>query len=1354
MIRLRVELSFRFPIMKINFLKIGLFSSIFLVLTPISAQNRVISKELPGRANPGKSPLQEEVSPAKPKGAFSITWRKPLIFERAGKTIKTLAFDHVTYDEKNDFLPFLYITKQCENGVEPLPTLQVVEAAQLSSDEEASISTKDLPSNFMLTLSEIRYAQKEPFAYFRLNPLRNNPQTGKIEKITSYNLTWTTTGKTIKSNTKISATTFSSSSVLATGKWFKIAVTKDGVYKIDKAQLSSLIGTNISDDPRTIQIFGNGGALLSEINSDFHYDDLNENAIIVRGESDGVFDPQDYILFYGQGPNRIQYESGAIPKSRCRYSFLKHWYSDTTFYFLTIGNQTGKRIQLQSSSSLVPNYTSTGYDAFMRHEVDESNLINSGREYFGESFDNINSLTLSDLAIPNLQNDTVWIKTSFLGNRVDDGSGTTPPGAFSINYPGGSYQITFPTTPIGSAAGADITGSGAINYMYSGGSAPYNITITKLYPDESGWLNYMWVVGRRSPVFYGGALTLRDYRSAGPGRITSFSLSSNLPTILFWDVTNPFNIADQQTSFSSAQYTFVAATDSVRTYFAFDTTQLLSPILYGELASPQPNLHSLNATGTSPLDYIIISHPLFLNDANRLAELHQKEEGLRSIVVTPDEIYNEFSSGVQDITAIRLFLRMLYMRALTAADLPKYVLLMGGGSYNNKVRDPNTNTNFIPTFQTFDSWSYISSKCSDDFYGFLDDNEGFIDSSGNPIGAIDIGIGRLPVKGTGYSLGMVNKIYQYYNRTIPVATCCNGVSANEQDWRNWVCFLSDDANPEHPEEIVFFQQTEGFASLIAANPLYNIDKIYEDAYKVESVPGGRRYPDATTAVNERISQGALIIGFSGHGGELGLTHEELITVQQIQDWSNINNMPLFFTATCEFSRYDDPSRISAGEYVVVNPNGGGIGSFTTTREAFSSDGQALGSTFYPTAITKLQNGKYPALGDIIKTTKFLQPDYLHFTLLGDPALVLSYPKENVQTSLINSHVTVTNVNDTMSALGKYTVQGNITDPSGNLLTGFNGSIYSSVFDKPAILVTLDNSGNGASCIDTFRLQKNTLFKGNSSVINGTFQFSFIMPKDIFYNYGLGKLSYYAQADTMDAAGYYKNVVVGGTSNNPVIDTQGPNVKLFMNSTQFVPGGTTNENPYIYAEVNDSSGVNTTGNGLGHDISAVLDGVTAHSYVLNDYYQSNQNTYQSGKVQYQLNQLANGPHHLNLKVWDILNNSSTTSTDFVVAQSASMALTHVLNYPNPFTTSTKFFVEHNQTCEYLTVEVEIFTITGRIVKTLNETVHTDGFRIDGISWDGRDDFGDKLGRGVYIYKVTVKNVEGLKADKIEKLVILN
>ena len=1303
-----------------------------------------------------KSIVQEDLS------ILKIKWNAPVVFNQQGKIIKTLSFQGVSYINEKNFLPILPLREICTQGVKLNPIIQVVATESLTPDEEASINLKYVTNNFEIVESFSGISRKVTYMFCKLLPVRLNKSTGKLEKLVSYRLQWQPTGEptTQRNSNQYNKTQgFATTSVLANGNaWYKIGTAKNAVYKINKAMLQTILGNGVdvsSINPRNIKIYGNGGEILSELNSDFHYDDLTENAIFVKDTGTiGVFDNTDYILFYGQSAHKWHYAPGK--NAATRYTYNKHYYSDSVFYFLTIDNSSfGKRINAQPNAAAAVTNTVNSFDDYIVHENDYTNLVTSGREMYGENFDNNLSYTFPFI-FPYLQNDTVWLKTDLVGRNPSGGS-------FNIGYPGGQYPVTFGAW-CGTCEDPDVaeplTVTGAKYFTYNPGAPNANssisISVTNPTTSQTGWLNYIWVIARRALNMAGNQMGFRDYRCIGTTNISQFNIQSSATNLRVWNVSDQFNITEQQPTLASNIYSFTVATDTLKQFIAFDGTSFETPAFVGQV--PYQNLHSYQN-----IDYVIVAPQNFHNDAQTLADLHAKpkNEGLSYKIVTPDEIYNEFSSGVQDITAIRQFVRMLYKQSTTP---PQYLLLFGTGSYRQKDRYDPSNTVLVPTFETYNSYSLINSKTGDDFYAYLDDSEGLIDPNGlESPNLVDIGVGRLTVKNVSEANGVTNKIVQYYNRAEPTASCCDQATQNTPDWRNWVCLIADDANPGAPAEIDFFNQQEGNAGTIQSSlndgPRYNIDKIYEDAYTVEGVPGGRRYPDVNAAINSRIAKGCLIMGYSGHGGELNLSHEDIIDINQINNWTNINNLPLFFTATCEFSRYDDPAAESAGEDVLLNPNGGGIGLFTTTRVAFVTDGDDLGGPFYSSAFN-YTGGKRPTLGDIIRLTK-LQPggqNKLHFSLLGDPAVTLSYPKQNTGNVSVNNHAYQTNVNDTLSALAKYKIVASVTDLSGAKLTSFNGTMYITVFDKPALLPLLDNSQNvtcnSLPCAQPFFQQKSVIYKGKASVVNGDFSYEFIVPKDIMYNFGNSKISYYAQSDTTDAAGYNINIVVGGTSNTPIVDHQGPGINLYMNDNHFVSGGTTNQNPFIYALLTDSSGINTSGNGLGHDITAILDANTPQEVVLNDYYQADLNKYQSGKILYQLQNLPNGNHTLSLKVWDVLDNSSVTSTDFVVATNAAMALTHVLNYPNPFTTATKFFIEHNQACDMLNVEVQIYTITGKVVKTILQTVQNQGFRTDGISWDGRDDFGDKLARGVYIYKVLVKNSEGSKAQKIEKLVILN
>ncbi|HKR04623.1 MAG TPA: type IX secretion system sortase PorU, partial [Bacteroidia bacterium] len=597
---------------------------------------------------------------------------------------------------------------------------------------------------------------------------------------------------------------------------------------------------------------------------------------------------------------------------------------------------------------------------------------------------------------------------------------------------------------------------------------------------------------------------------------------------------------------------------------------------------------------------------------------------------------------------------------------------------------------------------------------------------------------------------LVDKVIRYETPgTVTDATACNISNSSLGDWRNVICLIADDEDSS-----VHLDQTDTMLNGIDPFSLkFNLDKIYLDAYQQEATPGGQRYPDVNEALNNRVEKGAFLINYTGHGGELGWAHEGILDNTMINAWDNKFNMPLFITATCEFSRFDDPARTSAGENILLNPNGGGIALFSTTRLVYSFPNAVLNKDLVQYMFEQ-SNGEMPRLGDIFRLTKRdadnaqgVNPR--NFTLLGDPALRLAYPKYDIVATKINGQNLVA-LSDTVNALSKITITGEIKS-NGQKLTGFNGVVYPTVYDKVVNVHTLVN--DAASQPRTFKVQKNILYKGKASVTNGDFSFTFIVPKDIAYNFGTGRLSFYAQNGVEDASGYYDSLIIGGISQNSQADNAGPEIKLFLNDDKFVFGGLTDQHPKIFAIVSDSTGINTVGNGIGHDITAALDGKTDPVYVLNDFYEADLNSYQKGKILYKLDELEDGRHSLKLKVWDIYNNSSEAYTEFIVASNEEIALSHVLNYPNPFTTHTTFFFEHNQPCNNLDVQVQIFTVSGKLIKTILDHFICEGTRSDKIEWNGRDDFNDPIGRGVYIYRLKIRTTDGKTAEKFEKLVVL-
>lgn len=1202
---------------------------------------------------------------------------------------------------------------------------------ELSSEEVelVSISNNEIKPN-----AAIAYDRKEPYALIRFIPIRKNQSTGKYEKLVSFNLQLSTgsnnsTAKLFSAGQKL----FASNSVLATGKWFRIGLTRDGVYKLTYAFLKNA-GLDVNNiDPRNIRIYGNGGGQLPFANAAYRKDDLAENAIAVTGEGDGKLDSADYILFYGQGPNRWKYKPGFCPA----FQHNKNLYSDTTYYFITADLGNGKRIAQQSSlSSSTDNVIS--FDDYAFTEDDATNLIKSGREWYGFNFDILTTFNVA-YNFPNIDASAPAFVKADLISRCSNNS------TYLVTCGSASQTLTAPSVPVSLYYG-DYAAAGNTCLSVNSPTSLLNVSVTKQTSDAIGWMNYIEVNVRRMLSMTGDQMQFRDSKSVGSGKTAQFNLSS-FDNLQIWEVTDPTNVKLQSAANSGGVFQFTLASDSLREFIAFNGNSFYTPTFVG--AIPNQDLHSLPQS-----DLVIVAHPLFFNEALALADHHRTNDNLSVAVVTPQQIYNEFSSGAQDVSAIRDFMKMFYDRSTGYTDLPKYLLLFGDGSYDNKHRLSN-NSNFIPTYQSDNSHDPTGSYVSDDFYGLLDNNEGTWSETSTDL--IDIGVGRLPAKSVQEARDMLNKIILYSSKAPAIAgqgAACNNAENTSPygDWRNMICFIGDDEDND-----THVSQADQMATVVNTNyKNYNIDKVYFDATTQQATPGGNRYPDATDAINKRVLKGALIINYTGHGGEIGLSHERVVEISTIENWENLYRLPLFVTATCEFSRFDNPALTSAGEIILLNPKGGGIGLLTTVRLVYSSPNFTLNMNFYAHAFDTLPDGQKARLGDLFRLTKVASGPNVNnrnFTLLGDPALRLSYPKYDVTTDSINGKKLVAAV-DTLKALSTFTVHGHLTDKYGDTLNSFNGVIYPTVYDKPVNITTLSNDGTAASPPFTFKLQKNILYKGKVSVTKGLFSFTFIVPKDIAYQYGIGRISYYAENGVDDANGYCEKFYIGGSSLTAAADAAGPDVKLFMNDTKFVFGGTTNENPLLYATVKDTSGINTVGNGIGHDLVATLDGNNEKIAVLNDYYQSDLNSYKSGIIRYPYRNLSEGKHTLALKVWDIHNNSTMVNTEFVVAETAKLALKHVLNFPNPFTTKTSFYFEHNRCCEQLDVQIQIFTITGKVVKSINTRVTTEGFRSDAIVWDGKDDFGDNIGRGVYVYRMKIRSDDGSVADKYEKLVILN
>ncbi len=1232
-------------------------------------------------------------------------------------------------------------------------------AGELKNDKEEYVDTKQLfkveklqiaaPANPQVNLKNVQYKtvrlldkkvklpqtievktlvsieRKQPIA-FAFIPQYIQEANGTVKKLVSYDLDIQQPNQPLRKTS--GNRVYAAHSVLASGTWHKIAISGQGLYKLDYNFMKDKLGLNMASlDPTKIRLFGNGGEMLAEDNNIIPHDDLVENHIDVVGGGDGKFDAGDFVLFYANGPHTILSDS-----ANKRFTHNFNVYTEKSYYFINIGTTNGKRVQNQAVVGPA-NQTVTTANFFRFLEQDVTNVGKVGKTWWSDVYGDLPGKSLSNnfsVSVPNIDAATpVSIRTRVGGISF---AGTSN---FRVNV-NGQNAHDIPLVSIGGGfndpfvALQDVTA----DLNLSGGTLSISTVFTPSNSSATAYLDFIEMNGRIGLNYYSG-MPFMDWNSVGAGNIAEYRISNAANSASVWDITNPLEPIKMQTALSSGTLSFRQTADQLHKFITFDGSGFFTPEYVGGVANQ--DLH-----GTGSIDYIVIAHPSFLSQAQNLAAYHAQKRGYKTLVVTPQQVYNEFSSGSQDVSAIRNFIKMFYDKA-APADVPNSVLFFGDASYDYKDRISN-NTNFVPAYQTNETIDKSTSYCSDDFFGFLDDQEN-PNAYGVPfVNTLDIGIGRIPASSTTEANNAVAKIKNYDSPN------------SFGSWKNTMVFNADDEDSDS-----HLIDAEIMAKYVNDSlPQYNNYKIYVDAFQQISTPAGQRTPEANRTIKEHLFNGTFVVNYNGHGGPLGWCEERILNLEDIQGLDNKNKLPIFITATCDFTQFDNPELKSAGEVLFANPNGGAIALMTTTRLVYQFQNREMNINYFKTGFKEMDNGRIPTLGDAYRLSKnityvnsireFDAANFRKFALIGDPGLPLAFPKHKVLTDSIKDEQGNV-VTDTLKALGKYTISGRVTDQNNNLLSGFNGTVFPTIFDKPKSLTTLGN--DPGSTVRSFLVQNNTLYKGQATVKDGLFKFTFVLPKDINYSVAKGKISYYAHNATEDATGFDNGVYIGGSSSVAIEDNRGPDISPFMNDEKFVNGGITTANSTLLIKLFDENGINYSGSSVGHDITAVLDDNPQNTYVLNNFYETELDDYQRGIVRFPLEDLAEGRHSIRIKAWDVLNNSSEAVLDFVVVSSTEGKLARVYNYPNPFSSSTRFMFEHNMPNQNIDVSIKIFSMTGKAVKTFRERINTPGTRYDGIMWDGNDQYAEKLANGVYLYKLSIKSESGFSDDKIQKLIIL-
>ena len=1080
-----------------------------------------------------------------------------------------------------------------------------------------------------------------------------------------------------------------SKSVLSSGSWVKVQVNQGGIHKITFASLKSMG----FQSPQKVKIFGFPQGPLPQMNNIPAPDDLIKYAVWQTKDKQA----NDCWLINIPGP--VTWIEDAA--SGLFTPVINQFAQGHAFFYLTENEDVINSVPLLSSKPENSTVTVTGFDDFALYEESNYNLIMSGSGWYSALLTPNGTLTRAFKFPGHIDAEPFNISVAAAGrcdlpSSLDIVVNNTLAGNLSFspysNFAEADYANLNKVTIQKTISGSDLS----FLLKFNGSN------------NNNCWIDYIRVQTRSKLNFLSGQLPFCDSRSVGPGSIAEFHIGNAPPGLKIWDISSPLEPLEMQTVLTNGICSFKVATDSLHRYIAFDPFFDFPGVEQPEVIANQ-DLHALPVP-----DMLILTTADFNAEAQRLAGFHLQDSGMDVAVVDVSQIYNEFSGGVGDVTAIRNFVRLLYRNGSTGdASKLKYLVLLGKGTYDNLHPVSIQNPCFIPTWQSENSNNPVSSFVSDDFFGLLGADEG------GQTGITAIGIGRIPCATALQAKAAVDKIIHY--NTAPTLG----------DWRNVICFVGDDLDNN-----VHVSDSEHLADFLNLNyPAFYTDKIYLDAFQEVTTPT-LAYPDVNKAITNRIKEGALIVNYVGHANEEEWAAEKVLTISDIDSWSNLNKLPVFVTATCEFSRWDMTGKESAGEHVLFNPVGGGVALFSTTRMVYSSSNFELNKSFFKYVFKKDSQGNNLRMGDVIRLAKRELGGTINaskFALLGDPAQQISYPKYIVRTLEINSQV-AEQMTDTIRPLSLVSVWGEIQDTKGVRMTGYNGTLSPNVFDKPSELTTLGNNGQVPF---TYSLQNSLLFKGNISVKQGEFNYTFEIPKEINYRIGDGMIRNYSKDATTDANGSLTTFKLGGSPMTLLNDITGPVVKLFLDNENFRDGDKVSKAPLLLVNLEDDSGINTSGGGIGHDISLIIDGKEVEIIYLNNYFQAGLDSYKSGKVLYQLPELSDGQHTLRFKVWDLANNSTEVVVRFNVA--SALSIKKVTNFPNPFSEYTDFIVEYNRYDEKVTIIIEIFNQQGSKVDQIKTDAATSGFTTQPVRWSPGGS-NQRLASGIYYYRILLTTAD--------------
>lgn len=1093
-------------------------------------------------------------------------------------------------------------------------------------------------------------------------------------------------------------------------------MTDDGIYLINYNMLRGIGITPEGIDPHKLQLFAGMNGMLPQSNQSPRVYDLRQVALYEVGLDDGKFNNGDYLLFFAQGPDRVE-----LNVSKGTFLYENNLFTDKNYYFLTIGQSNGLRLTTQPDlPGTFPAVTE--YDYFAFYETDQTNLLRSGREWFGERFDvNLEYTVRFNISgIP--AGSPIKVMTSLVGSSTGSSS-------FQIEYNGGLISTQpvppipgEPYTEVGYLVRDTLTVNASLVAADSRISQDVKIRYNKAATGASvGYLDYVLIHSKRQLTQEDNVFSFTSLASLQQPTTRYVVNTFTGSDIRVWNVTDPFQPVIQQFQATSGNaISFTANSTTLQKYALFSMSNG-PPAYEGEVANQ-------NLRGTGATDLLIISAPEFLSEAERFASHRRDHSGIAVTVVTTDQVYNEFSGGKQDVTALRDFVKYLYDQGTGIRN----VMLFGRGSYDYK-NYLSYNKNHLPLYQSRNSLHPLQTYASDDYIGFLEDHEGnWREEAPVEAHTLEVGIGRIPVKKLEEATAWVNKVIAYETN-------------NWGSWRKRIVITADDGDGNLHQN--YAQQIAD--SLETYHAETEVRRVFLDDYAQATGPAGQASPEARKALNTQVNNGAGILNFIGHGSEQQWMQERILDQLSLDEWKPGKRYPFLVTATCEFGRHDDPGLISTAELSLFRSNSGSIGMVTTARPVFSSSNFLLNKSFYQ-SLFKRSNNLIQDWGSVFLLTKNASMSGVqnrNFALLGDPSMLPPLGSAQV---VVNNIQNLTSASDTLKALSKIRVEGTVYH-QGVPDSQYDGLVQLTLYNKPTSHVTKGDENPPFNYV----MRDDALFRGDGSVQSGQFSMEFVVPKNIDPVVNKGVMSLYVspKSSSRDGMGSRMNVKIGSIESNAGTDVTGPEIELFMGDTTFISGGIIGSSSKIVAILTDDHGIDISNFNPQNDIMARLD--DSLTVNLNSYFRADENNYARGKVEYPIIGLIPGSHHLTLTASDTYGNTSTATIVFHVSDQPGIQIEQWLNYPNPFSSSTVFHFKHNRPGDDLEAVVTIFDRTGREVMSSTYQIGSSTYKVDLPPWDGTSADGNKLTGGLYLMKLSVRSMlDGTKNERIAKVILLN